>query len=156
MSDEQYTTNVDNGKYTNFVKDSAGYGLAQWTFWSRKQDLLNYAKQQKKSIGDLQMQLDFLYKELQRYKEVFEVLKTASTVRQASDIVLLKYERPADQSERVQKLRCSYGEAIYNEFAKPKVLYRVQVGAYSVKSNAEAMMQKLKKAGYDAILVEVK
>jgi len=53
-------------------------------------------------------------------------------------------------------LRCGYGEAIYNEFAKPKVLYRVQVGSYSIKSNAESMMQKLKKAGYDAIIVEAK
>ena len=33
-------------------------------------------------------------------------------------------------------------------------LYRVQVGAYSVKSNAEAMRKKLKAAGYDAIIVE--
>ena len=39
---------------------------------------------------------------------------------------------------------------------KQDVLYRVQVGSYSVKSNAEAMMQKLKKAGYDAIIVEAK
>jgi N-acetylmuramoyl-L-alanine amidase len=33
------------------------------------------------------------------------------------------------------------------------VLYRVQVGAYSVKANAEAMQKKLKAAGYDAIIV---
>ena len=33
-------------------------------------------------------------------------------------------------------------------------IYRVQVGAYDVKANAEAMQQKLKAAGYDAIIVE--
>ena len=33
-------------------------------------------------------------------------------------------------------------------------IYRVQVGAYAVKANAEAMQQKLKAAGYDAIIVE--
>ena len=33
-------------------------------------------------------------------------------------------------------------------------IYRVQVGAYSVKANAEAMQKKLKAAGYDAIIVE--
>lgn len=33
-------------------------------------------------------------------------------------------------------------------------LYRVQVGAYGVKSNAEQMQRKLKLAGYDAIIVE--
>ena len=59
-SDAAYTDAVDNGKYTNFVKDSAGYGLAQWTYWSRKQNLLNYAKSTGKSIGDLNMQLEFL------------------------------------------------------------------------------------------------
>jgi hypothetical protein len=29
MTDEQYTAAVDNGSYTNFVRDAAGYGLAQ-------------------------------------------------------------------------------------------------------------------------------
>lgn len=33
--------------------------------------------------------------------------------------------------------------------------YRVQVGAYAVKANAENMQKKLKSAGYDAIIVEV-
>jgi len=27
MSDAQYTAAVDNGSYTNFIHDSAGYGL---------------------------------------------------------------------------------------------------------------------------------
>ena len=57
-----YTQAVDNGEYTNFVNDKAGYGLAQWTYWSRKQNLHNFAKSARKSIGDLQMQLDFLSK----------------------------------------------------------------------------------------------
>ena len=33
-----------------------------------------------------------------------------------------------------------------------KTLYRVQVGAYSVKANAEAMKQKLQAAGFDAFI----
>ena len=36
------------------------------------------------------------------------------------------------------------------------ILYRVQVGAYGKKANAEAMMAKLKADGYDAILVKEK
>ena len=43
-TDESYTKAVDNGSYTNFIHDSAGYGLAQWTFWSRKQNLLSFAQ----------------------------------------------------------------------------------------------------------------
>lgn len=33
-------------------------------------------------------------------------------------------------------------------------LYRVQVGAYSKKANAEAMQKKLKASGYDAVIVK--
>ena len=36
---------------------------------------------------------------------------------------------------------------------KPKKTYKVQVGAYTNKSNAEAMKQKLKKAGFESIIV---
>jgi hypothetical protein len=34
--DDSYTSAVDNGTYTNFVTDAVGYGLAQWTYWTRK------------------------------------------------------------------------------------------------------------------------
>lgn len=113
---------MDNGKYTNFVKDSAGYGLAQWTFWSRKQNLLNYAKQKKSSIGDLNMQLEFLMQELTNsYPKVLNLLKTAKSVREASDAVLLQFERPADQSTAVQEKRAAYGEKYYNEYAAKEV-----------------------------------
>ena len=64
MSDADYTAQVDARIYQDFVHDSAGYGLAQWTFWSRKQKLLVFALSRGKSIGDLEMQLDFLWKEL--------------------------------------------------------------------------------------------
>lgn len=42
------------------------------------------------------------------------------------------------------------------ESQKSDTLYRVQVGAYSVKKNAEAMLAKLKKAGFDGFIVESK
>lgn len=98
LSDVEYTKRVDNGTYTNFVKDSAGYGLAQWTYWTRKQNLLNYAKSHNKSIGDLEMQLEFLIKELKENytNSVYNVLKNAKSILEASNAVLLKFERPAD------------------------------------------------------------
>lgn len=118
LSDAAYTESVDNGSYTNFIKDSAGYGLAQWTFWSRKEMLLKFATTAKASIGDLAMQLDFLYKEIsENYKQLLVTLKSAKTVREASDAVLLQYERPANQSEAVQKTRASYGQKYYDKFA---------------------------------------
>lgn len=117
MTDESYTAAVDKGTYTNFVKDCAGYGLAQWTYYTRKQALLDFAKAAGASIGDLTMQLNFLWKELQGYTGVMAVLKAAKTVLEASNVVLTQYERPADQSAAVQAKRAVYGQVCYDKFA---------------------------------------
>lgn len=119
MTDEQYTKAVDDGTYTNFIHDGAGYGLAQWTYWSRKAALYNFAKSCLSSIGDPFMQLCFFDKELKgSYKTVYNALMKASTVREASDVILLQYEKPANQSEAVQIKRASYGEAFYKKYAE--------------------------------------
>lgn len=118
MIDAEYTEAVDSGAYTNFAKDGAGYGLAQWTHPDRKPKLLAYAKAARKSIGDLDMQLGFLMKELSSgYKTALSTLKTATSVRAASDAVLLQFERPADQSEAAKARRASYGQKYFNKYA---------------------------------------
>lgn len=160
MTDLEYTKAVDNGSYTNFVRDSAGYGLAQWTYWSRKQELLEYAQKVGKSIADLGMQLDFMWKELQGYTSVMKTLKAATSVQMASDAILTGYERPANQSDAVKVKRASYGKKYYDKYASPPetpsgVLYRVQVGAFSQKTNADAVLKKLKAAGFDTYMVQV-
>lgn len=114
----EYAKAVDSGSYTNFVKDGAGFGLAQWTYWSRKQNLLNFAKGKGKSIGDLSMQLDYLLQELKTsYSAVYRVLVSAKSVKEASDAVLLQFERPADQSAAAQHRRVTYGQAYYDAYA---------------------------------------
>lgn len=122
ITDEEYTRLVDDRNYPDFITDKAGYGLAQWTFWSRKQALLDFAKDRGVSIADLQMQLDFLWKELtESYPAVLTVLKGADSVRQASDAVLLWYERPADQSDAVQVKRAGYGQGYYEKYVGGEV-----------------------------------
>lgn len=119
FTDATYTAAVDSGSYANFVHDSAGYGVAQWTFWSRKEALLNYVRALGVSIGDLEAQLGFLYKELsESYPSVLAALKTATSVRAASDKVLTDFERPADQSEAVKIKRAGYGQTYYDKYAK--------------------------------------
>ena len=118
MSDEEYTAAVDTGTYANFAKDSAGYGLAQWTYSARKLNLYNYVKTKGVSIGDLEAQLEFLYKELITYTNVMKVLKEAKTIQEASDIVLTKYERPANQSDAVKEKRASYGKKYFDAYNK--------------------------------------
>lgn len=130
MTDAEYTAAVDNGSYTNFAKDAAGYGLAQWTYSKRKQDLLQYAQNYKASIGDLDMQLSFLWKELgDDYASVLKILKSATSIRVASDAVLTKFERPANQSESVKDKRAQYGQCYYDQFSGAGVPYDVRVTA---------------------------
>ena len=117
MTDAEYTEAVDSGTYDNFVRDAAGYGLAQWTFWSRKEALLNFAREKGASIGDLTMQLDYLWYELSvKYPPLAKGLQNAASVREASDLILLNYERPANQSEEAQIRRAGFGERIYQKF----------------------------------------
>jgi hypothetical protein len=118
MSDAEYTAAVDAGTYTNFVKDGYGFGLCQWTYYTRKQALMDYAKAQKASVGNLAMQLQFIGNEMSgSYSTVWNTLKTAKSVREASDAVLLKFERPADMSTTAQEKRASYGQKYFDEYA---------------------------------------
>ena len=135
MDDLTYTAAVDSSAYGNFITDKAGYGLAQWTFWSRKQALLEFAIVRGKSIGDCRMQCEFLMKELtENYASVLSILKRAKSVKEASDAVLLQFEKPRDQSDAVKKTRADYGQKIYNKYCGaasacwlPEVPFRVKV-----------------------------
>ena len=133
-NDESYTRAVDNGTYTNFIKDAVGYGLAQWTYWTRKQNLLNFARQNNKSIGDLNMQLCFLVKELKEMytNSVYNVLRKATSVLEASNAVLLNFERPANMSASVQATRARYGQTYYDRYAS---------GVSSNKSEVKGMIE---------------
>ena len=138
MNDEQYTAAVDNGSYDGFVHDSAGYGLAQWTYWSRKEALLRFAKDRGASIGDAAMQVAFMLQELKGYGgALWGTLKTTDDVRAASDVVLLQYEKPANQSDAVKLQRFGYGAAIYGKYAGTKKPETVQNGPESGTKTAK-------------------
>ena len=111
-------------------------------------------------FADLGTRLEFMWIELQAYTGVMKTLKAATSVQMASDAILTGYERPADQSDAVKTKRASYGKKYYDKYATPAetpsgVLYRVQVGAFSKKTNADAMLKKLKAAGFDTYMVQV-
>ena len=142
-TDDAYTRAVDSGTYTNFVRDSAGYGLAQWTHWSRKEALLNFAKSNKMSIGDLDMQLAFLIKELKAsFKTVWNTLIATDSVKEASDIVLLKFERPADQSEAAKERRYQYGMKYYNQFVVPQQVQTTPVVSIPTATTTTIIQQQ--------------
>jgi hypothetical protein len=131
LTDLQYTEAIDSGAYSRdrFIRDGAGYGLAQWTFWARKENLYNFKGS--RSISDLDMQLDFLWDELSHgYKGILQALQSARTVYDASTVVLTQFERPADQSEAMRQKRAAYGQTYYDKYAgTPSRGYLVRVTA---------------------------
>lgn len=117
-NDATYTAAVDSGAYTGFVRDSVGYGWAQWTYWSRKEGLYKTAKKMGKSIADRTVQMAWLKEELSTSfnASVLQVLKTATNLRAASDVVVKKFENPANQSEKVLSERAAKGQEYYNKY----------------------------------------
>ena len=119
-TDESYTQSVDNGTITReeFANHNFGYGIAQWTWHTRRRALYDYIKSKGVSIGNLEAQLEFLYQELSTsYKSVLSTLKNATSILEASNAVLLKFECPYDQSVSVQNKRASYGQKFYDKYA---------------------------------------
>ena len=115
LSDAEYTSGVDNGTYTNFVRDAVGYGLCQWTYWTRKQELYNYAKSKGTSIGDETMQVEFALHELKNnYPTLWKFLCTTDNVHDAAARICTEYERPAVNNINV---RASYALRYFEEMS---------------------------------------
>jgi len=124
MTDTKYTEMVDKGTYHDFTSDRAGYGLCQWTYPARKAGLLAYAKSLGVSIGDEAMQVSFFIKELREdYPALFSLLRATTSVQEASDAVLLQFEKPASINDQVnlaeiKAKRASIGQKYFNKYAK--------------------------------------
>ena len=115
-NDLSYTYAVDSGKYTNFVRDTAGYGLCQWTYWTRKQELLNFAKKSGTSIGDLNMQLNFMKKEItgtstDKYARAAQ--NTADGAYKVGYYYCENYERPAQKKDEKSVSRGNLAKNTY-------------------------------------------
>lgn len=121
-TDESYTVAVDSGaigrkEYLNPRGKQYGYGLCQWTSPNRKAALYDMARQRGVSIADENTQIDYTLQELNTaYKSVMHVLKTAQTVKYASDYVLIHFESPADCGAAVKNTRADYAQQYYDHF----------------------------------------
>ena len=98
MDDDRYTALVDGGDY-DFATDYGhhyGYGLAQWTLASRKENLLNMAKKRGCSVGDEAMQVDFAVWELSnQFPGTWRLLTSSHDLYECTRQVCLDYERPS-------------------------------------------------------------
>ena len=110
-SDEVYTQKVNSGAYSRqqFISDSAGYGLAQWTYSSRKAGLYDLAKTKGTGIDDEDTQIEFLLKEMQSYG----CKKSQPNVKEATDNFHNVYESSADTNLTQRE---NYAQEIYNRY----------------------------------------
>lgn len=95
LSDAEYTEKFDRAPDTCY-RDGVGYGLAQWTYWSRKQALSEFANNRGVSVGDEDMQVDFLIHELRTdFPSLFSFLCQTEDIYASADRVCREFERPA-------------------------------------------------------------
>lgn len=156
FTDDTYIAAVDGGAYANFTTDRCGFGLCQWTAQNRKAGLLDLAKRRGKSIGDINIQLEWLWAELSgAYIGVLNGIKAAKSIREASDIVLTRFECPADQSERAKQNRAALGETLYAQYGNGDNPYPVPTGLlrYNSRGNDVRWLQvELNNHGYQLIV----
>lgn len=138
---ETYTKAVDSGRITRekflnpLPSRQYGYGLAQWTTPARKAGLYDLVKSRGVSISDLDAALDYLMDELKnKFPSVLKVLKTATTIKEASDTVLLKFEAPAN-AETLKASRAKRGQDFYDYIKKEETQVAILIGHASISEH---------------------
>lgn len=124
-NDETYTKAVNSGAYSRqkFAHDAVGYGLAQWTYWTRKQALYDYCKAKHKNIDDAETQIDFLITEIRNNSYLLKVLRYEIGIDHLTEQFMRRYERPANQSKAAIEGRIKLAKQIEKEvnFQIPEV-----------------------------------
>lgn len=116
--DSSYTLAIDYGVYprNSFIYDSAGYGLIQWTYYSRKAGLYDYAKGNGYSIGSLQMQLEYMLMEVQNYDIVSKYLTGNYSAYEISNAWCDYFESPAGSES------CKYNNICPSNYCSNRTL----------------------------------
>jgi hypothetical protein len=79
-----------------------GYGIAQWTYITRQQNLDRFARDQNRPVATLELQLDFTYKEMTE-GEVWDNLRTIQDPAVAARYFHSSFERSADDEAGIQE-----------------------------------------------------
>jgi len=132
LTDEAFTALVDDGTvsreefarsetYGVYSNGTYGYGLAQWTWWSRKEALYDFATEKQTGIGDLIMQLDFLLKEMSEMKGLSDYGE-ATDVTEACVRFHNIFENSASTAEMISG-RVAMAQAVFDQYGNPSVTF---------------------------------
>ena len=95
---KQYVEDIRTGRINrdSFKNDQKGFGLAQFTYFTRKAALYDYWKAKGGSIGDEALQVDFALLELRSaFTGLFNLLKTSADLYECTKQVCYIFENPA-------------------------------------------------------------
>ena len=120
----QYVADVNSGTKSRYVfaNDGKGFGLPQWTYYTRKEDLYDFLQNTQPvfDIGSLDGQLSYIKYEFQNS---FASLKTSmqnvqgtdqEKVYKCADLVLENYEKPEVFNYTTRR---DYALEIYNHYS---------------------------------------
>lgn len=121
LGDFDYTMAVDTGTISRYQwkVDAYGYGLAQWTYPSRKEGLYDLAKKRGVSVGDEQIQCEFCLLELHtdEFISLYKYLCTTNDLPEATKRICAEYERPAvnNFADRINAAQRYYNQLANSE-----------------------------------------
>ncbi len=111
---KQYAQQVNSGMLPNWHTDEKGWGLCQWTFFSRKANLRSTCQSYGVGIEDESAQLAFMLAEMQmEFGNMWNRLLATHDIAEAAGLMCREYERPAvlNITDRTR-----FGQQIYNQF----------------------------------------
>lgn len=94
-----------------------GFGLAQWTFPSRKAGFYDFMYANGSDISDLGNQIGYVIEEITSNAGLDSAIRNATSLDAVSDYVLAVYENPKNQSEAVKSKRRGYGTDIFTQYS---------------------------------------
>ena len=109
-----YAQDVNQGRLPNWHTDAKGWGLCQWTYYTRKQNLLKACQSYGVGIEDESAQLAFMLAEMQmEFTNMWNRLLATKDIADAAGLMCREYERPAVLNITA---RTKFGQEIYSEF----------------------------------------
>lgn len=139
ITDAEFTAMVDDGTVTRdeFISSQKfglysttfygtqyymyGYGLAQWTWFSLKAELYDFAKAQGKSIGDLNMQLDYLVKSALAMKKLANY-GDSTDIEEATRLFHTVYENSSSTEAMIAK-RVDVARGVFAKYGDASVTF---------------------------------
>ncbi len=95
ISDDEFVRRVDSGDTSLFMKQNLGFGLAQWTYGTRKEKFLKFMRSKGVSIANEKAQVEFMIKEFKEdFTTMWSMICRSNDLYECTDKLLRIWENP--------------------------------------------------------------